>query len=143
MSPALDTNSTTVEVWVQAKNPGRTLRPGTSVRLSIVSEAIPDALVVPASAILTAADGGTTVMVISADQHAHQQAVKVGIKQEDKVQIVEGLKEGQRIVTEGAYGLPDNVKVAVEAAPEADKETEKPAAGQEVPAKDSNKDEKP
>ncbi len=143
VSPALDTNSTTVEVWVQAKNPGRTLRPGTSVRLSIVAEAVPGALVVPASAILTALDGGTTVMVISADQHAHPKAVKVGIKQDEKVQIVEGLKEGQRIVTDGAYGLPDNVKVAVEAAPEADKETEKPAAGQEVPAKDSNKDEKP
>ena len=40
---------------------------------------------------------------ISICQHAHQQAVKVGIRQDDKVQIVEGLKEGQRIVTDGAY----------------------------------------
>jgi HlyD family secretion protein len=141
VSPALDPNSTTVEVWVQAKNPG-TLRPGTSVRLSIICEAVRDAMIVPASAILTAPDGGTTVMVISADQHAHQQAVTLGIKQDDKIQIVEGLKDGQRVVTDGAYGLPDNAKVAVETAPEAGKEADKPAAGQEPSSTDS-KDEKP
>jgi multidrug efflux pump subunit AcrA (membrane-fusion protein) len=145
VSPALDTNSTTVEVWVQAKNPHQTLRPGTSVRLSIVSEAVPDAIVVPASSILTGPDGATTVMTISADQHAHQQAVKVGIRQDDKVQIVEGLKEGQRVVTDGAYGLPDNAKVAVEAAAETDtdKDAVKPAAGKEPAPKDSAKDDKP
>src|SRR5260221_3356505 len=57
VSPALDPNSTTVEVCVQAKNPKQTLKPGTSVRLSMVSETVPDALVVPASAGMTAPGG--------------------------------------------------------------------------------------
>jgi HlyD family secretion protein len=114
VSPALDANSTTVEVWVQAKNSDRSLKPGTSVRVSMVSQVVPDALVVPSASVLTGADGATTVMLIGSDEHAHQQAVKVGIRQNDEVQIVEGLKEGQRIVTEGAYGLPDNTKVSVE-----------------------------
>jgi multidrug efflux pump subunit AcrA (membrane-fusion protein) len=143
VSPALDPNSTTVEVWVQAKNPKQTLKPGSSVRLSMVSEAVPDALVVPASALLTGSDGATTVMVIGDDQHAHQQAIKVGIRQDDKVQITEGLKEGQRVVTEGAYGLPDKAKVSVEAPAEAEKEGDKPDAGKEPDSKDSTKDEKP
>ena len=89
-----------------------------------------------AAALLTAADGSTSVMIVGSDQKAHQQAVKIGIKQDDDVQIVEGLKEGQTVVTEGAYGLPDNAKVAVEAA----KEEEKPSAGQD--SKDTDKDEK-
>ncbi len=143
ISPALDPNSTTVEVWVQAKNPKQTLKPGSSVRLSMVSKSVPDALVVPASAVLTGADGATTVMVIAADQHAHQQAVKLGIRQEDKVQIADGLKEGQRVVTDGAYGLPDNAKVSVEALAEAEKEGDKPSAGKEPDSKDSSEDEKP
>jgi multidrug efflux pump subunit AcrA (membrane-fusion protein) len=142
VSPALDPNSTTVEVWVQAKNPKQTLKPGSSVRLSMVSEAVPDALVAPASAVLTGPDGATTVMVIADDQHAHQQAVKIGIRQADKVQIIEGLKEGQRVVTEGTYGLPDNAKIAIEAPAEAEKEGEKPAAGKDPASKDSTKDEK-
>ncbi len=116
IGPALDPNSTTVEIWVEANNPQQKLRPGTSVRLSMVAKTVPDALVIPASALLTGADGATTVMVVGSDQKAHQQAVKVGIKQDGNVQIVEGLKQGQSVVTEGAYGLPDNTKISVEAA---------------------------
>jgi HlyD family secretion protein len=143
VSPALDPSSTTVEVWVQARNAKQTLKPGSSVRLSMISEAIPEALVVPASAVLTGTDGATTVMVIGEDQHAHQQAIKAGIRQGDTLQITDGLKEGQRVVTDGAYGLPDNAKVSVEAPAEAAKEDEKPATGKESDSKHSTKDEKP
>jgi HlyD family secretion protein len=144
VSPALDPNSTTVEVWVQAKNDkDHSLKPGASVQLSMVSETVPDALVVPAVAVLTAPDGTSTVMVIGADQKAHQTAVKVGIRQDENVQIVDGLKEGQSVVSTGAYGLPDNTKVSVEAAKDKDKDSEKgsdkPAAGE---AKDSGKEDK-
>ena len=144
VSPALDPNSTTVEVWVQAKNPDQSLKPGTSVRLSMVSETVPDALVVPASAVLTATDGGTTVMVIGYNLHARQLAVKVGIRQDESVQILEGLKEGQSVVVAGAYGLPDNSKVSVEAAKEKETEkgSDKPSAGEAPSAKDSSKEEK-
>ena len=141
ISPALDPNSTTVEVWAEAKNPKNSLRPGSSVRLSIVSAAVPDALVIPVGSLLTAPDGATTVMVITDDMHAHQQAVKVGVRQDDKAQITEGLKEGQRVVTDGAYGLPENSKVAVEAAADAEK-GDKPSAEKESGAKDSTKDDK-
>jgi len=53
------------------------------------------------------------------------------------------LKEGERVVTDGAYGLPDNAKVSVEAPAEEAKENEKPPAGKESDSKDSTKDEKP
>ena len=111
VSPALDPNSTTVEVWVQAKNPKARLKPGTSVRISMLARSVKDALVVPATGLLTAQDGSMSVMVAGADGRAHQKAVKVGIRQEDKVQIVEGLKDGDRVVGSGAYGLPDNSKI--------------------------------
>lgn len=139
VSPALDPNSTTIEVWVQAKNPQQLMKPGSSVRLSMISEAIPEALVVPASAVLTGADGATTVMVVGDDKHAHQQAIKAGIRQDDKLQITDGLKEGQRVVTDGAYGLPDKAKVSVEAPAEPEKEDAKPTAGKESDSKDDEK----
>ena len=125
VSPALDPNSTTVEVWVLAKNPEQRLKPGSNVQLSMVAQVVPNALVVPASALLTAPDGATTVMVAGSDGRAHQQAVKAGIKQGDEVQVVEGLKEGQQVVASGAYGLPDNTKITVEAPKQSAKETEK------------------
>ena len=74
VSPALDPNSTTVEVWVQAKNPHQELKPGTSVQVSMLARTIPDALVIPAAALLTAQDGSTSVMLAGADGRAHQKA---------------------------------------------------------------------
>ncbi len=112
----------------------------------MVSESVPDAMVVPAAAVLTGADGATTVMVIGSDQKVHQTAVKIGIKQEDNIQILEGLKEGQTVVASGAYGLPDGTKVSVETKDkdkekDSEKGSDKPSA--ETPAaRDSSKGDK-
>jgi HlyD family secretion protein len=130
VSPALDPNSTTVEIWVQAKNPSQRLKPGSSVKVSMVAQTVPDALVVPVAAVLTAPDGSTSVMMVGEDGRAHQKPVKLGIKQADNVQIAEGLQAGQRVVTTGVYGLPDNVKLNVETKETAEQNT-KPVAGRE------------
>ncbi len=111
VSPALDPNSTTVEIWVEAKNPGQRLKPGSSARVSIVAQTAADALAIPVTALLTGPDGATAVMLAGSDGRAHQQAVKTGIHEGDDVQITEGVKEGEKVVGSGAYGLPDNTKI--------------------------------
>ena len=140
VSPALDPNSTTVEVWVQAKNPKGRLRPGTSVQISMLARAVQNSLVIPAAAVLTSPDGSNYVMVAGPDNKAHQKTVKAGIRQGDQVQILEGLAEGERVITSGAYGLPDNTKIRIEASPEPGKtesdKSERPSAGKE-PEKDA------
>jgi hypothetical protein len=40
--------------------------------------------------------------------------VKIGIKTGDQAQIVSGLKPGEVVITEGAYGLPDKTRVRIE-----------------------------
>jgi multidrug efflux pump subunit AcrA (membrane-fusion protein) len=114
VSPALDPNSTTVEVWVQIKNPDLRWKPGTSVRLSMLAETIPGALVIPSAGLLTAPDGSTSVMVVSPDHRAHQKKVRSGLREGDLIQIVEGLQAGDRVVASGAYGLPENSKIKAE-----------------------------
>src|SRR5882724_785360 len=52
VSPALDPNSTTVEIWVQAANPNQQLRPGMTAQISITAQTVHDAVVVPASSLL-------------------------------------------------------------------------------------------
>jgi len=122
VSPALDPNSTTVEIWVQCKNPNEVLRPGTSAEITMVARTVKDALAIPAAALLTAQDGTTSVMVAGTDGKAHQQTVKAGFHDADKVQIIEGLQAGQKIVGNGAYGLPDNSRISAA-------EANKPEAG--------------
>lgn len=111
ISPALDPNSTTVEVWAEFKNPSQRLKPGTSVQLSMVASSTPDAVIIPADSILTAPDGTTSVMLVGADSRAHQKNVTVGVRQGDDVQILDGLKDGDKVVGAGAYGLPDNARI--------------------------------
>ncbi|HEV2114360.1 MAG TPA: efflux RND transporter periplasmic adaptor subunit [Terriglobales bacterium] len=128
VSPALDPNSTTVEIWVQSANPKQILRPGAAAKIQIVAQSVADALIIPDVAMLAGDDGQNFVMLISADGHAHKQNVTVGIQQSGKGQIVSGLKKGDRVVTVGAYGLPENAKVEVQAPPAA--ENAKPGAAE-------------
>ena len=137
VSPALDPNSTTVEVWFEAKNPKHDLKPGTSVQLSLTARTVKDALVIPTSSVLTASDGATTVMLAGSDGVAHQQAVKLGIRNGDDVQVLEGVKEGDKVVSSGAYGLPDKTKIKVEAA-EAPAEEKPSAEGAKAPSEGSS-----
>jgi RND family efflux transporter MFP subunit len=116
VSPATDVNSTTIEVWAEAKNPESLLKPGTTVELSITAQQINDAVVVPAAAVVKQPDGSSAVMVAGSDGRAHLQVVQAGIQNGDSLQIVSGLKAGQQIVTSGAYGIPDNTQIKVEAA---------------------------
>lgn len=117
VSPALDPNSTTVEVWVQAANSAHKLRPGSSVQVEMVAAKVPDAIVVPASALLKNGEGLASVMMLGSDSRAHQQPVKTGIEQGNEVQIVSGLRPGETVIAQGAFGLPDNTRVQVESQP--------------------------
>jgi HlyD family secretion protein len=116
VSPALDPNSTTVEVWLEAKNSKQALKPGTSVQLSLTAETVKDALVVPASSVITTPEGATAVMLAGTDGRAHQKVVKVGIRNGDDVQIVDGVTASDKVIATGAYGLPDKTKIKIESA---------------------------
>jgi HlyD family secretion protein len=107
VSPAVDPNSTTVEVWVEAPNPKGSLRPGTSVRVAMVAETVKDAVVIPQAALLTTPDGLNTVIVLDSDNAPSKKKVKIGIKDSESktVQITDGLSGGERVVTVGAFEL--------------------------------------
>ena len=105
VSPALDPNSTTVEVWVQAPNPGQRLKPGSDVQVQIVAQAVPHAIVIPAEALLTTSEGDNSVIILDTDNKPHKKKVKVGIRDGGEVQVTEGLQGGERVVTVGAFAL--------------------------------------
>jgi HlyD family secretion protein len=113
VSPAVDPQSTTLEIWAQAANPGERLRPGGAVQVTIDAGVVQNAVVVPPPALLPAQDGGTAVMVVGADSVAHEHKVQTGIRTPDKVQILSGVAPGDRVVVEGGLGLRDGAKVRV------------------------------
>jgi HlyD family secretion protein len=142
VSPATDPNSTTIQVWVQAENPGEQLKPGTSVHVTIMTEVIKATPVVPIAAILPGEEGGTACLVITPDNIAHRRSVKLGVREGDKVQILNGVRPGEEVVIVGGVGLDDKAKVkvidtTVKEAPDEDENAPPEPGG----AKDQKKDE--
>lgn len=115
ISRSTDPQNRTVEVWATFGNERGLLRAGDAVRFVIAATPVADAVVVPAAAVTldaSNADEGT-VMTVDRESVAHETKVKVGIKQNDKIQIVEGLTGGETVVIEGNFALPDGTRVEV------------------------------
>jgi len=121
ISPALDPGSTTLEVWLRASNRDGALKVGTPVHALIVGRSAAQALIIPASAVLTAQDGTKTVMVVGADDAAHSKPVTLGIQDGDRVQVLRGVTATDMVIDSGAYALDEGTKVKVGSPDEEDK----------------------
>ncbi len=122
VSPAVDSQATTVEIWVRAANPGERLRPGATVHVTVTAETIPNAAVVPVAALLPAQQGGSAVMVVGPDSVVHEHKVELGMRDGDRVQIITGAAPGDKVVVTGGVGLQDGAKVRLQAPGEAKKQ---------------------
>ncbi len=112
ISPQIDpkTGTTLVRLTIAA-NTG--FRPGQLVRARIVSEERADRLVVPVASVVTDVEGHSIIAVVSGDT-ATQQPVTIGVRDAGLVEVEgEGLKDGDTVVTVGAYGLPEQTKVKI------------------------------
>lgn len=112
VGPTVDAKTGTVLVRISVPKDAR-LRPGQFARVRIVSEERAGRLAVPIESVVTDVEGHSVVTVVEGDK-ATQKAVKVGVRDGGLVEVEgEGLKEGDTVVTVGAYGLPKETKVRV------------------------------
>lgn len=137
VSPALDPGSTTVEVWVESLKPNSALKPGISVHVSLTAKTVKDALVVPAAAVFKNAEGADFVMLAGTDDKAHLKTVKLGIRSASAAQIVDGVKDGDKVISSGGYALPDGTAIKVEEAAPPEKDAADTAADAAGDRKDS------
>ena len=112
VSPTVDAKTGTVLVRVNvAKDSG--LRPGQFARVRIVTVERADRLAVPLESMVTDVEGHSIIALVDGDK-ATQKPVKGGVRDGGLVEIDgEGVKEGDTVVTVGAYGLPKESKVRV------------------------------
>lgn len=115
LSRSSDPTNRTVEVWVTLGNSAGRLRANGAAQVTVAANSKNDAILVPAAAVTLEASNANegSVMVIDVNNVAHERKVTVGIRTADKIEIVEGLQEGETVVVEGNFGLPDGTKVDV------------------------------
>src|SRR5207244_321400 len=93
-------NVTSFEVRVSIDNPGKELKANMTANAEIVLEEHPNALIVPEAAVTYDAQKNAFVSIVAADAKSGKKkvAVKVGVSNGTKIQILDGLKPGDKIV---------------------------------------------
>ena len=84
-------------------------------------------------------EGGTAVLTVDAEKVAHKKPVQTGVREGDKVQILNGVRPGEEVVIVGGMGLDDKAKVRVVVAGAPEEPEEEPDESGNAPVK---KDEK-
>ncbi len=107
---ALDTTSRTIPVRAHIAHPTRALTIGETVTGRITTAVRPHAVTVPVQALVPDGDA-LKVFVVGSDGLAHARTVTVGGRTETLAEITDGLHAGERVVTEGAFGMEDSAKV--------------------------------
>jgi membrane fusion protein (multidrug efflux system) len=107
---AVDIKTGTLRVRAEFANAEKLLRPGMFGRIKVDLGVRPDSLLVPERAVAEM-QGKNFMWVIGPDNKATQRPVKVGDTLGENVLILEGLKPGDRIVTEGLQKVREGVPV--------------------------------
>ena len=100
----VDPATRTVPLVYELKNLGGALRIGEAVTLHLETERVEDAVAVPDTALVEEA-GRFIVFVQLGGETFDKRDVTLGIRDGNFVQVLAGLKEGERIVTKGAYAI--------------------------------------
>jgi len=110
ISPEVIPESGTVKVTLETQARGL-LRPGMFAVVRIVTDRHPQALVVPKKALVLETEEDDVYAI--EDGVVRSVSVELGLIEGDRVEILSGLKDGDRVVTVGHDGLKDGTAVRV------------------------------
>jgi len=108
-------------------NPDGMLRPGLYAKVRAATETVRGALLVPERAVQEI-QGTYQVAVVGSDDKIAMRTVKVGQQLDGLWVVDEGLKAGERVVTQGLQKVRDGIVVS--AKPDTSTETASAAPGQ-------------
>ncbi|HEX8640888.1 MAG TPA: efflux RND transporter periplasmic adaptor subunit [Allosphingosinicella sp.] len=109
IDPVVDPNTRAIMVRARLPNPQRLLRPGMLVTV-IIENTPRAALSVPELAVIGEGES-RFVYVVDERSRARRVPVRTGVRTGGRVEIVEGLRPGQRVVTEGVVKVADGMQV--------------------------------
>ena len=110
VEPTLDSITRNARVVARVVNPGRRFRPGMSADVSAVLSNRPEALSIPNEAVFVSGDQ-SFVFVVNPDSTVVRTALTLGTRLTDVVEVLNGLKPGDRVVRAGHQKLFDGARV--------------------------------
>lgn len=112
ISPVVDPATGTFRVTAEIRDPEQILKPGLFGRVAILYDLRENVPLIPRNAVITE-DEASHVFVVGEDNHAVRRAVRLGYERDGLVEVIEGLSDGDRVVTAGKGSLSDGTRVEV------------------------------
>jgi len=100
----------TMHTEVELRNPDHVLMPGLYAEATLTLDRKNDALALPLQAV-SQANGEATVFVVTPENTIEERKIEVGLQTANDVEIVSGLKEGERVVVSDRSSLKNGMKV--------------------------------
>lgn len=112
ISPVIDPATGTFRVTSEIKDPAGLVRPGLFGRVDILHDVRKDVPVIPRSALIKE-DEQTFVFVVGDDNNVSRRLIHTGYEQNGEIEVVDGVSDGESVVTAGKGSLSDGSKVEV------------------------------
>ena len=109
LAPAHDATTRTFRVEVEVDNAAGRLRPGMFLEVVFVAETRDEVAIVPRQAVVERQ--GRKVVFVVRGKKAEQREVVLGLGDDRRVEVREGVEPGERIVTRGVETLSDDTPV--------------------------------
>src|SRR5207253_7855513 len=120
VSPTIDPATRSITVYVEVPNPSGALRGGTFATGQVVSRTVSNVLAIPRDAIHYSADGNAPYAYRVVNDAIEYANLKTGVTDDrvGLVEVVEGLKEGDRIITGNVGNVGRGMRVSIAGAGE-------------------------
>ena len=121
IEPQISANTRTLNIQATMPNPDHLLLPGMFVNAAVVLPGQPPAVVLPETAVDYTLYGDSVYVIRQDGQDAngkpilkaHRVAVKTGLRWDDKVAVLDGIKAGDQVVAAGQVKVQDGAQVTV------------------------------
>jgi cobalt-zinc-cadmium efflux system membrane fusion protein len=101
----VDPNTHRVTIRSEIADPHDELRPGMLANFVIRVHNPVEANAIPANGVVREADGTMTAWVTTDRRRFEQRIIKIGLRNDDRVQVLDGLRRGELVVADGAVFL--------------------------------------
>jgi len=101
----VDPNTHRITIRSEIEDPGNELHSGMLANFVILVREPVEDTAIPAEGVVREADGTMTAWVTTDRHRFEQRIIKTGLRKDDRVQILDGLRPGELVVAEGAVFL--------------------------------------
>jgi membrane fusion protein (multidrug efflux system) len=109
IEPGVDLASLSLQLRATAPNPQQRLLPGAFAEVEVALDEVPNAILIPPIALVPGLKQQT--VFLHRNGVVEERKVQVGLRTADAVQVLEGLKEGDELITSGILQLRSGMKV--------------------------------